>query len=100
MSGVCDRCSGSGKVRVAGHLVTCISCNGPERAAPDEPSPETMIVVAIDELAARWHRAAQEDDISSYDHNCGRREGYLQAIALLLGQPVADVRLALREGKL
>lgn len=60
-----------------------------------QPGPVDMLR-AVDELAARWHRTQADDDL----FNAGRREGYVQAIALLLDEPHAGVLAALRAGRL
>lgn len=61
------------------------------------------------ELAERWTR--QDERRVRYasgtyggerhtDHDSGRMEGYVQAIALMLGLSVAEVRVMLRERQL
>lgn len=51
---------------------------------------------AVRELTARWHRAEDKDDAFTQ----GRREGYTQAVQLLLDLPHSEVVLALRGGKI
>ena len=96
------------------HLPRCAGCNHRFKPWEDEPADPTRcsncqpapieraaehVLTTVTELAARWHRA-DEDYTDQTHHTHGRQEGYLQAIALLLGQPVANVRLALKDGSL
>jgi hypothetical protein len=52
------------------------------------------------ELAARWTRQQERyrDGDRIVDFNTGRMEGYVQAIALMLGLAVSETREMLRNG--
>lgn len=51
----------------------------------------------LDELRKRWHRV----DVDAADaFSRGRREGYLQAIQLLMGMDHDETRMALRASEL
>lgn len=54
----------------------------------------TVGVVA--ELAARWHRHANDDG----SFTTGMRRGWVQAIALLAGTTTSDIYDALKRGEL
>jgi hypothetical protein len=58
--------------------------------------PEQSLNV-LDILRKRWHNADMEG-ASAFDR--GRREGYTQAISLLMGMSHAETHLALRAGEL
>jgi hypothetical protein len=65
-------------------------------AAPVPFADAEAMLKAVEELAARWHRTAENH--SSF--NRGRCEGYAQAIALFLGTELAAVKVALAEERL
>lgn len=74
---------------------------------------DLRVLKTVTELAARWRRAHQRVELPNRvptgtsigdiataewsDHTSGRCEGYVQAIALLLDQPVPAVRTAITD---
>lgn len=62
----------------------------------DAVTPEETILSTVTELAARWHRHA--DDPAEFWG--GARAGWAQALSLLLGVPYGDVNRALASGDL
>lgn len=64
------------------------------RPVPADPADTENKLTTIEELANRWHRCSD----GLFDR--GRAEGYVQAIALLLGTKASTVRESLKEGLL
>ncbi len=56
----------------------------------------TTLAEGVLELAARWYRSFAEEDLFT----AGRREGYVQAISLVMGKPHAQMLEALRRNAL
>jgi hypothetical protein len=93
---------GPGTPLVLRHKPGCQEYRLPTKATDDIAA---ATLEAIEELAARWHRARATIVIGSADPSknnftFGRMEGYCQGIALLLGKYSSEIKHALEAGQL